>query len=442
MIAEIYKKANFEIEGKEDILTGNFFGAIGYTEHFGDMLGPMLRTVSFGAKSSEQFLNDLESVKDRQDYKIQFWKKFDWLNGKKEPDLFIEFEKFVLCIEVKYHSGLSGVDQLLTYAKVLKNCYPKDTSKDPPEGKRIWLVFLAKQPFAREIFESQEKAIEKIGIDGFGYLSWQSIHGVIRKLTPSPLYAKRIQKDLVEYLQAKKLNGFTRFPVEDYREFPDFGNIKEQLTSYNKQLHMIDLETSKNISNAFAAVHEVYDSVQTLLQKIDCNFEVYNRVEIEGSKNANNYMTWQSIQSTYGWLQTIFIKLYRNPDHPDKLFLVEIDLSSDLEAGPQMRFAVHQYKSMPTEFKVNDGWLYNQRRTKPEHFEIDIENACSIPKMDVIKRDKGFYSQVHGNFKKAWFSSCNLFEVEEARLENLIISQFNTLLERCKADETPVQRND
>lgn len=437
MIAEIYKKANFETEGKEDILTGNFFGAIAYTECFGDMLGPILRKVSFGTPDNAQYLSDLASVDRADDYKIKFWEKFDWLKGKKEPDLFLEFKDFVICIEVKYHSGLSGIDQLETYARLLEKHYAHT-------AKRIWLIFLAKQPYAREIFELQED-IGEIGINGFGYLSWQNVHEVIRKLAPTPLYARRIQKDLLEYLQAKQLNGFTTFPVDDYLKYPNFSNIKAHLNTEKKQLHMIDLETRQNISKAFEAVHEVYASVKVLLIELDCNFGVYSKIKVEGSKNAGNYMTWQSVQETYGWLQTIFIKLYRHSEHPDKLFLIDIDLSSDVVAGPQMRFALHQFRdqgSIPTKFEANDGWLYNQRRTNPKHFDIDIENACSIPKMDTIRRDKGHYGHAHSNFKKAWFSSCDLFEVTKENLEYLVLLHFNALLEKCNAGVTQVHQND
>jgi hypothetical protein len=104
-----------------------------------------------------------------------------------------------------------------------------------------------------------------------------------------------------------------------------------------------------------------------------------------------------------------------------------------------MRFALHQfndYASTPTKFSANDGWLYNQRRTKFDHFEIDLENNCSTPKIDIIKRDKAFYGQAHRNFKKAWFSSNDLFDVKKEDLESLIISHFDGLLERCIAEET------
>lgn len=222
MIAEIYKKAHFEIEGKEDILTGNFFGALSYTERFGDMLGPILRKVNFGIEPNAQYSSDLASIDRFDQYEIKFWEKFDWLKGKKEPDLLLEFQDFVICIEVKYHSGLSGSDQLATYAKLLRQHYANPS-------KRIWLVFLAKQPHAKEVFESQQKDIEKIGIDGFGYLSWQHVHEALRELKPDQLYAQRIQKDLLGYLQSKNLNGFTKFPVETYEQFPNFANIQDQL---------------------------------------------------------------------------------------------------------------------------------------------------------------------------------------------------------------------
>ena len=77
MIAEIYKKAHFEIEGKEDILTGNFFGALSYTEYFGDMLGPILRKVNFGIEPNAQYLNDLASIDRFDQYEIKFWEKFE-----------------------------------------------------------------------------------------------------------------------------------------------------------------------------------------------------------------------------------------------------------------------------------------------------------------------------------------------------------------------------
>ena len=110
MIAEIKNKAPRDYVGKEDVLTGNFFGALRYTK-FQDFLGEcLLSAASFNyPKDYERFKEILKSI-DNETFNenIKFWPKIK----NDEIDLIIEFDKVVIGIEVKFHSGLSSDDEI------------------------------------------------------------------------------------------------------------------------------------------------------------------------------------------------------------------------------------------------------------------------------------------------------------------------------------------
>lgn len=201
MLSEIHGKSPSDLNNLEDVLTGNFFGAIRYTRSFGSILHRLLSKVEFDAGDKTQCL--LASMDENEAFNVRFWPS-DEQEG--EIDLLIEFpeSKSVVGIEIKYHSGLSSEDQLVRYARFVAK-YGR--------FERRYLVFWAKEPDAQIIFNTQKANLSSIGgLNGFGFFSWQKAVETLKDNKTLTGPDKVIQDDLITYLVRKGLDGYTFFP--------------------------------------------------------------------------------------------------------------------------------------------------------------------------------------------------------------------------------------
>ena len=110
MIAEIYHKFSTDLE---DVLTGDFFGAMRYMP-FNRGLNQIFK--NYAVSEDPQVTHILSNAAD-DDFNFEFWKRSE--NGLVEIDGFIPLTSVEIGIEVKYRSGLSGGDQLEKEAQVL-----------------------------------------------------------------------------------------------------------------------------------------------------------------------------------------------------------------------------------------------------------------------------------------------------------------------------------
>ena len=110
MIAEIYHKFSTDLE---DVLTGDFFGAMRYMP-FNRGLNQIFK--NYAVSEDPQVTHILSNAAD-DDFNFEFWKRSE--NGLVEIDGFIPLTSVGIGIEVKYRSGLSGGDQLEKEAQVL-----------------------------------------------------------------------------------------------------------------------------------------------------------------------------------------------------------------------------------------------------------------------------------------------------------------------------------
>lgn len=201
MLSEIHKKSPSELNGLEDVLTGNFFGALRYTSAFGSVLYPLLSQIEFDSGKRTRCL--LALMNRDQRFVIRLWPSY---KDEGEIDLVIEFPDsgVLIGIEIKYNSELSSEDQLERYARYMVKY---------GNFKHRYLVFWAREPAAQIIFNKNKISLRRIqGLDGFGFFSWQKTVEVLRGIQVLSGPDKIILGDLKEYLTQKGLDGFVAFP--------------------------------------------------------------------------------------------------------------------------------------------------------------------------------------------------------------------------------------
>jgi len=214
MIAEINNKISSKLANSEDLLTGNFFGTLRYT-NIENTIPCVFKACKFNNSESKNIfnlaINDINTSGDP----FVFWPR----NEGDEIDLIIELGDFVIGVEIKLNSGLSSDDdivndeinkidysknQLSRYSFLLKRKYP---------NKRCILLFLAKEDVVSNIYYSVLKR-NIINSDVlFGYLSWQNILESLECYKPSN-NELLIIKDLIQYLTKKGFDTFKSFVTE------------------------------------------------------------------------------------------------------------------------------------------------------------------------------------------------------------------------------------
>jgi hypothetical protein len=215
MIAEIYNKIPSKLSNSEDLLTGNFFGIIRYT-NIENTIPCIFEASTFNnTEDKKKFNKALKSICNTKDPFI-FWPKYDG----NEIDLIIELNEYVIGIEIKYNSGLSSDDkvsnlenneiqnscnQLARYSRMLESKYPK--------RKKV-LLFLAKENSASHTYYSVLHRNIISNNVSFGFLSWQEILISLKKYNSS-LNEFIIINDLIKYLNQKGFDTFKSFFIKE-----------------------------------------------------------------------------------------------------------------------------------------------------------------------------------------------------------------------------------
>ena len=195
MIAEIYHKFSTDLE---DVLTGDFFGAMRYMP-FNRGLNQIFK--NYAVSEDPQVTHILSNAAD-DDFNFEFWKRSE--NGLVEIDGFIPLTSVGIGIEVKYRSGLSGGDQLEKEAQVLDEWC---------NGKEKLLILIGEAEEAKAIYiENKDKRVFRDV--HLAYLSWQDILLGLDQILISSSYEKKMIEDLKTLLREKGFVSFEGFSID------------------------------------------------------------------------------------------------------------------------------------------------------------------------------------------------------------------------------------
>ena len=195
MIAEIYHKFSTDLE---DVLTGDFFGAMRYMP-FNRGLNQIFK--NYVVSEDPQVTHILSNAAD-DDFNFEFWKRSE--NGLVEIDGFIPLTSVGIGIEVKYRSGLSGGDQLEKEAQVLDEWC---------NGKEKLLILIGEAEEAKAIYiENKDKRVFRDV--HLAYLSWQDILLGLDQILISSSYEKKMIEDLKTLLREKGFVSFEGFSID------------------------------------------------------------------------------------------------------------------------------------------------------------------------------------------------------------------------------------
>lgn len=195
MIAEIYHKFSTDLE---DVLTGDFFGAMRYMP-FNRGLNQIFK--NYAVSEDPQVTHILSNAAD-DDFNFEFWKRSE--NGLVEIDGFIPLTSVGIWIEVKYRSGLSGGDQLEKEAQVLDEWC---------NGKEKLLILIGEAEEAKAIYiENKDKRVFRDV--HLAYLSWQDILLGLDQVLISSSYEKKMIEDLKTLLREKGFVSFEGFSID------------------------------------------------------------------------------------------------------------------------------------------------------------------------------------------------------------------------------------
>lgn len=220
MIAEIYGKirqnnSNLS-EISEDELTGNFFGQLRYIP-FNEGLKTILENAIFPPTVGDLIGN--VNVGFWND-KIEFWP----YHSEGELDVYIEFDNLTIGVEVKYMSGLSSDDDVDYSIVDEKENIEKSRNQLQRESRIIAhrakdktkiLLLVGDALSCVDIYTNinQRKLLSGSELC-FGYATWQSILGELRKLKPDNKYSSLIISDLVSLLERKGFDKFNSMELE------------------------------------------------------------------------------------------------------------------------------------------------------------------------------------------------------------------------------------
>lgn len=180
MLAEIHGKISRQgtnlSERVEDNLTGNIFGALRYLP-FHKGLGAILSKAVFPSSLA----NEIGQIQEEHwADAIKFWP----YDREGEIDLFIEFEKMIIGIEVKLYSGLSSDDTVdNTEQDFEQSCNQlaresRIISRLGGQKKKI-LLFIADRYSCIQVYKDvTARGIIEPSVS-LGYISWQDfLHAV------------------------------------------------------------------------------------------------------------------------------------------------------------------------------------------------------------------------------------------------------------------------
>ena len=192
MLAELNHKISCE---SEDELTGNFFGIMRYLP-FRRGLKPIFEKY---VKSDDRQVESMVANMEEDVFLFQFWKSSAL--GLGEIDAYMENAGIAVGIEVKYHSGLSGENQLEREAAMLE-----EWSK----AKDKLLLLVAMEEEAGKIYRrnKDKPCFQSVHL---AYITWQDILLGMDAVITENVFEERMIEDLRQYLVVKGFESFRGF---------------------------------------------------------------------------------------------------------------------------------------------------------------------------------------------------------------------------------------
>lgn len=198
----------------EDKLTGDFFGALRYLP-FEQGLKGVLEQVSFSEKEQQKWQ---ELLNKQTGFKIKY--KFWPQHIKGEIDLLLEFEDYLIGIEVKYRSGISSEDdgEMMEYDQSIHQLSKYSyLIEEQAGGRKGYLILLA--PFSIQYTVQKQLNIGyKISPNvTMGFANWEDLHKKLVYMNRSAIVGTQqlILSDVKELLEVKKLKRFSGFGQHD-----------------------------------------------------------------------------------------------------------------------------------------------------------------------------------------------------------------------------------
>lgn len=207
MLAEINHKMSC---GLEDELTGNFFGIMRYLP-FSRGLKPVFEKY---IKSDDMQVKNILADMTEDEFSFEFWKRSEL--GIGEIDAYMENTGKAVGIEVKYHSDLSGENQLEREAAMLEE-WNKSGDK--------MLILVAMEEDAGNIYRRNKNkpCFQSVHL---AYITWQDILLGMDAVITDTVFEEQMIEDLRQYFVEKgfvSFNGFAsaNIPVDGelYYEF-------------------------------------------------------------------------------------------------------------------------------------------------------------------------------------------------------------------------------
>lgn len=200
MLAEINHKMS---SGLEDELTGNFFGIMRYLP-FSRGLKPVFEKY---IKSDDMQVKNILADMTEDEFSFEFWKRSELGHG--EIDAYMENTGKAVGIEVKYHSDLSGENQLEREAAMLEE-WSKSEDK--------MLILVAMEEDAGNIYRRNKNkpCFQSVHL---AYITWQDILLGMDAVITDTVFEEQMIEDLRQYFVEKgfvSFNGFasTNIPVD------------------------------------------------------------------------------------------------------------------------------------------------------------------------------------------------------------------------------------
>lgn len=384
MIAEIHHKSvNVD---SEDQLTGNVFGALRYLPY---SVGRRIIIDSVVPASVSTFLEQALPLDISGEWgrNVYFWRHYP--DSRTEPDIVMELGQVAILIEVKFNSGLSGNDQLIREAELLKRNYLK---------KRKALILLAREESAIDIFNNNISIMPPNV--SFGYTTWQRLLDTFCRHSTDNL----ICKDLSELLNQKEFSGFRGFS-------------------------MMNKETIK----AFCTVREAHKNVCKFISHCIKIAKEKGEFVVAPMTGNNTFLRWNSDKDSNAWSYSDFIVVFqrcndtklKNGYCNGALYVLEINFESEYFEVPTVNIARYDYDNIAknwSDYSISpsDHWVfYDPMYTGiidfPEYKSGEMyygEANEPLARYWGLKRVRGFeiplseitvdnsYEKVFGTFKK------------------------------------------
>lgn len=401
LLAEINHKIFCD---QEDELTGNFFGVMRYLP-FRRGLKPIFENY---IKSDDQQVKKIIAEMTEDEFLFEFWKRSEL--GLGEIDAYMENSGKAVGIEVKYHSALSGEDQLEREAAMLEE-WSKSEDK--------LLIFIAMEEDAGSVYRENKNKLCFQTVH-LAYITWQDVLLGMDAVITETVFEEKMTEDLRQYLVEKGFVSFDGFAAADMP-------VLEGCTM-----------NGENIHNAFAVVFKTLECIQNLMVKC--------RTELEQDKYympADRFMRYSSDSSWVGWIYWSFILLYQRKEDGEimdngwinaPVYAVEINVDAETCDEPVIYVAKMDFGDISEWLKgcspsaYNHGLFYNAIHANNLYSEEEEDDGTTIIRPKEVYREK--VAEAFWGFQWLIRTEMNLVDVTQSNYKEKIFGAIESLADK------------